>query len=208
VTRASRLAFGVVMILGAVVLVDHSIGNGHPRFGYEVHQGAQYWHAWQIIVGTWIAATLAGLAGLLIPDRGGRFRVASYVVPSVGIALMLPLTIHLLVAVAVGTDSVRAFDEWCLYSVIFAGAAHIAFAALAGARAKAIVEGREPMPVHALYAIVVAMSCVPGLLVVLPVIVTALTGIPILPLLYLMNRWAERARHEAELPVAVARIAS
>ena len=167
-TRASRLGFGMVMIVGALILVDNALGDGHPRFGhlYPPPRGQTQWHAWQLITGTWIVATMTAFVGLLIPDRGNRFRVASYVVPSMGVALM------------------------------------------AGARAKALVEGREPLSVHTLYGVTVAMSCVPGLLVVLPVIVTAMTGIPILPLLYLMDRWAVRARHEGELPVAVARIAS
>jgi hypothetical protein len=202
------LAFGVVMIVGALLLIDTSLGDGHPRFGswYPPPPGQHHWHAWQLICGTWIVATMTALVGLLIPDRDDRFRVASYVVPSIGVALLLPLTIHM--PIALGMSGVEAFDEWCLYSVIFAGAAHIAFALMAGARAKAIVEGREPLAVHTLYGVTVAMACVPGLLVVLPILIVAATGIPILPLLYLMERWGRRARFEGEMPTAVARIAS
>jgi hypothetical protein len=205
VTRASRLAFGFVLMVGTGVLVDAVVGDGHPRVNW--HEAFSFpLHAWQLICGTWLVAALAALAGKLIPDRGDRFRVASYVVPSMGVALLLPLTLHMPIALYVG--DARSFDEWCMYSVFFVGAAHLAFALMAGARAKAIVEGREPLSVHTLYGVTVAMACVPGLLVVLPVLIVAATGIPILPLLYLMERWGRHARFEGEMPTAVARIAS
>jgi hypothetical protein len=192
-------------MLGGVLVLAHDTFVGFSRTRVWMPSPGE-WHAWVAICGTWSLATLAAALGVFVRDRGDRFRVASYVVPAVGAALLLPLTIHM--PIVLYTKGVKAFDSWVMYSGIFVLIAHIAFAALVGARAKAIVEGREPMPVHSIYGITVAMSCVPGLIVFVPVVVTALTGIPLIPLLFLMERWGERARHEAGVPVAVARIAS
>jgi len=209
VTRASRLAFGLVMIAGVVLLAQNTLADAHDQPGLArwlaPPHGQHTWHAWQVIVATWLGAIIAALPCLLLRDRGDRWRVASYVVPAVGIALLLPLTIHM--PIVLKTSGAKAFDDWCIYSGIFALAAHIAFAAMVGARAKAIVEGREPMAVQTIYGVTVAMSCVPGLLVILPPMITSATGIPIVPLLFLMERWGKRARDEAALPLAVARIA-
>ena len=201
-TRASRLAFGVVMMVGAVVLVHnvlafsrdhHAVGDGHA------------WHAWQVIVGTWLAASVAALPGLLLKDRGDHLRVASYVVPAAGIALLLPLTIHM--PIALWLSDANGFDMWCVYSGIFVGVAHIAFALMVGLRARALVERREPIAVSTIYGVAIAMSCVPGLLVVLPPMITAATGTVILPLLYAMERWTQRERENAALPMATLRAA-
>lgn len=201
-TRVSRLAFGVVMMAGAVVLVHdvlafnrdhHAVGDGHA------------WHAWQVIVATWLAATVAALPGLLVKDHGDRFRVASYVVPAAGIALLLPLTIHM--PIALWLSDADGFDIWCVYSGIFVGVAHLAFAIMVGLRARALVERREPIAVSTIYGVAIAMACVPGLLVVLPPMITAATGVPILPLLYAMERWTQRERENAALPTATLRAA-
>lgn len=203
-TRASRLAFGTVMIAGFAELVRTTAARAGDGPFYDLNQvPSGEWHAWQTIVGTWIVAALAAGVGAFSPDRGSRFRVASYVLPSVGVALLLPLTLHM--PIVLYAKGVEAFDDWVLYSGFFVLLAHITFAALVGARAKAIVEGGEPMSVHSIYAITVAMSCVPGLIVFLPVVITTATGLPILPLLYLMERWANRARLEAAMPMAFAR---
>jgi hypothetical protein len=208
VTRASRLAFGLVMIGGAVVLVLNTSAFAHGERVFEASWVPErgWWHAWQVIVATWIAASVASLPGLLIRDRGDRWRTASYVVPAIGVALLLPLTIHMPIFLKV--DGAKAFDDWVEYSGIFVAAAHITFAVMVGSRARAIVEGREPVQVHTIYGVTVAMACVPGLIVVLPPLICAATGIPILPLLYLMERWGKRAREQALMPMAVARIAS
>ncbi|HUS27348.1 MAG TPA: hypothetical protein VMZ53_02535 [Kofleriaceae bacterium] len=194
-----------MMIVGIAALVRNAL-DGRDFERLLSPPSGRHWHAWQIIVGTWIAATAAGLLGMLVRDRGDRWRVVSYVVPAAAVALILPLTIHMPIVLYMGgTD---AFDGWVQYAGLFVLLAHITFAAMVGARAKAIVEGREPTPVHSIYGITVAMACVPGLIVIIPVIVTAATGVPILPLLYLMERWGARARLEGEMPMAVARIAS
>lgn len=211
VTRASRLAFGAVMIGGVLVLAKNTYAFAHDERVFDASwvPRAGYWPAWQVIVGTWLAAIVAAIPGLLVRDRGDRWRTASYVVPAVGVALMLPLTIHMPVILKMqgARGFASSFDEWVEYSGIFVLLAHVTFAAMVGARARAIVEGREPAQVHTIYGVTVAMACVPGLIVVLPPLITAATGIPILPLLYLMERWGKRAREEALMPMAVARIA-
>jgi len=206
VTRASRLAFGAVMIGGAFVLTKNTYAFAHNERVFDASwvPDRGYWHAWQVIVGTWAAAIVASVPGLLIRDRGDRFRIASYMVPAIGVALLLPLTIHMAFFVK---KEAAAFDDWVEYSGIFVALAHIAFAAMVGSRARAIVAGEDPIQVHTIYGVTVAMACVPGLIVVLPPLICAATGIPILPLLYLMERWGKRARDEALMPMAVARIA-
>lgn len=201
-TRVSRLAFGFVMIAGAIVLVRNTLAYSNDH--HAVANGTA-WHAWQVIVGTWIAAAAASVVGLLVKDRGDHLRVASYVVPAAGVALLLPLTIHM--PIALYLSDADGFDMWCVYSGIFVGVAHIAFALMVGARARALVERREPMAVGTIYGVAVAMACVPGLLVVLPPMITAATGVPIMPLLYAMERWTQRERENAALPVATLRAA-
>jgi hypothetical protein len=201
-TRASRLAFGFVMIAGAIVLVHNVLAYSHD---HQAVRDGTAWHAWQVIVGTWLAASVTALPGLLIKDRGDHLRVASYVVPAVGIALLLPLTLHM--PIALYLSDAAGFDMWCVFSGIFVGVAHVVFAITAGLRARALVEGREPIAVSTIYGVAVAMSCVPGLLVVLPPLVTAATGVPIIPLLFAMERWTKREREAAMLPTAILRAA-
>jgi hypothetical protein len=184
-----------VLIGGALVLAENALAGAH-------HSGER-WHAWQIIVAAWLLAGVAALVGMLVPDRGDRHRVASYVVPSVGAALLMPLTIHM--PFLLHSGGANEFDEWVQLSGIFVGIAHIVFAAMVGMRARAIVEGRTPVSVGTIYGVSVAMACVPGLVIFIPPVVTAVTGIPILPMLMAMERWGKRARLEAALPTAMIR---
>lgn len=151
----------------------------------------------------WVAALFVGFVGSLVPDRGDRHRVAGYVVPAVGMALMMPLTLHLLVA-RVMSNVDRGFDDWCFWSVLFVSVAHVAFAILVGLRAAAIVQGRPPISVGTIYIATVTLAGVPGVVLVIPLVITAVTGIPLLPLLYGMERWGERAT----VPTAIIKAAA
>lgn len=182
-TRIARIAFGLVLISGALYLAQNAVA---------LERGHGSMHCWRVICLAWVAALFAGFVGSVVRDRGDRHLIAGYVVPAVGMALMAPLTLHLIVA-KIMSNPVRSFDDWCFWSVVFVSVAHIVFAILVGVRAAAIVQGRPPISVGTIYIATVTLAGVPGVLLVIPLIIVAITGVPLLPLLYNMERWGERA---------------
>lgn len=196
-TRIARIGFGLVLISGALFLAQNAVRL--ERAG----GGDGLLHCRRIILLAWVAALFVGFVGSLVRDRGDRHRAAGYVVPAVGMALMLPLTLHLGVAMLMGYTA-RGFDDWCFWSVVFVSVAHVVFAILVGLRAAAIVQGRPPISVGTIYIATVTLACVPGVLLVIPLIITAVTGVPLLPLLYGMERWGERAT----VPTAILKAAA
>src|SRR4029079_6597395 len=106
-----------------------------------------------------------------------RHIVAGYTMPAMGVALMMPITLHLLFALVLD-GAIAGFDAWCLYSVIFVGVAHVAFAVMVGRRAAAIVRVQEPMKVDSIYIATVALAGIPGVVLVLPMLLVAITGVP------------------------------
>jgi hypothetical protein len=193
-TRIARIGFGLVLISGALFLAQNAVALERHRVGM---------HSWRVICLAGVAAVCVGFIGSLVPDRGDRHRVAGYVLPAVGMALMMPLSIHLLFACLMESTG-RGFDDWCFWSVVFVSVAHVVFAILVGLRAAAIVEGRAPISVGNIYIATVTLAGVPGVLLVIPLIVTALTGVFLLPLLYGMERWGERAT----VPTAILKVAT
>lgn len=191
-TRIARIAAGLILLSGAIMLALNAIA---------ISRGQSDTASWKVICFSWAGAAAAAVVGSVIRDRGDRHRVAGYVVPAIGVALITPLTLHLIVARLFGFDD---FDAWVQWSVIFVSVAHVAFAIMVGMRAAAIVRGREPVKVGTIYLATVALAGVPGVILVLPMIVTALTGIVIVPFLHAMDRWGERET----LPVAVLRNAA
>lgn len=193
-TRIARIGFGLVLISGALFLAQNAV---------RLERGTASMHCWRVIVLAWVAAIFVGFVGSIVPDRSDRHRVAGYVMPAVGIALVAPLTLHLLVAKLMD-NAERGFDDWCFWSVVFVSVAHVAFAILVGLRAAAIVQGRPPISVGTIYIATVTLAGVPGVLLVIPLVITAITGIPLLPLLYGMERWGERAT----MPTAIVKAAA
>lgn len=193
-TRIARIGFGLVLIMGALYLAQNAV---------RIERGTAAMHCWRVICLAWVAALFIGFVGSVVPDRGDRHRVAGYVMPAVGMALMMPLTLHLLVGCLLENTG-RGFDDWCFWSVVFVSVAHVVFAILVGLRAAAIVQGRPPISVGTIYIATVTLAGVPGVLLVLPLVITALTGIPLLPLLYGMERWGERAA----VPTAIVKAAA
>ena len=191
-TRIARIAAGLVLISGAFFLARNSIA---------ISRGESTLACWKAICATWGAAAIVVLLGSVIRDRGDRHRVAGYVVPAAGVALMAPLTLHL---IAWRIFSIDGFDAWVMWSVIFVGVAHIAFAIMVGMRAAAIVRGKEPIRVGTIYLATVALAGVPGVILVLPMVITAVTGVFLVPALHAMERWGERET----LPVATLRAAA
>ena len=191
--RAGRVAFGWTLIAGAAVLVWSVLRDtGHGWFGFhEVHAAA-------IIGITWLAAFVAG--GVAYLTYSGEVTLTtSLVVPACGMALLTPLTIHLLFCLLVKRDT-SGFDEWTGLSLIATGIAHIVFAAMAMTRAYQLARGERAIPIVAIYLTCVGCGAVPF---VIPMMYVAITGLPILPLLGYMERIAARERGMPELPRAV-----
>lgn len=190
-TRTSWILAGLVLIAGAIMLALNT-------YAYAFGDSAR--PASHVIGWTWSAAAAAFVLGCVIRDRDDRDSVAAAVLPSVGIALVLPLTIHLVIATLLYPT--RSFDEWVQYSLLLVSVAHLVFAVLVGLRAAAIAQQRPPISVGTIYYATVCTAGVPGLVLVLPLVLVALTGLPILPLLHGMKRWCAPRHH---LPFAIAR---
>lgn len=126
--RAGRIAFGLVLLVGVASLAaaawSGSVGSHSPAC----------WGAARLVGLTWLAAILAGAVVRAIAARL-RWRPAaealfaeSVMVPTAGIALLLPITLHLPVVVVVA--SAGTFDFWVAASLWITGAAHVVFAGL------------------------------------------------------------------------------
>ncbi len=190
--------FGAVLIAGAVVLVDRLLAPENP-------------HAGIALLGTWTIAILAGLAAMAAirgePASGDteRIFVASFVVPTIGVALLLPLTLHLpIVALGWGVD---AFDDWAALSLMITGPAHVVFAWLAATRAKQLARGELAITPTKIFAITIAASAIPfAVLYMIPPILVGVTGLPILVLLDRMERLVAR-ESSVHVPTAIAHFA-
>lgn len=208
--RIARIAFGTVLLIGAVALVIAlALQPGLCSYARDPPSPS----AAQVIGYTWLAAAVAAAvahaiaAALRLRLGGDALFLPSLIAPVAGAALLLPLTLHLLVALATGTT--REFDWWASISLLITGPAHIAFLVLSVQRIHALAAGRLAGTPWRIFGITVAVSCVPFVVMVVPPVLVALTGVPILPLLHRMERVVARERAEiaalpAELPRAVA----
>jgi len=199
VRRKSRIAFGAVLIAGTITLVTSALGHRND--------------ATLIVIVTWALAIAAGWAVRLFasegPDRD-RLGVAGLAVPIAGIALIGPLTLHMPFALLLGSGT-RTFDDWVIVSAGITGPAHLAFAAMSMQRASRLARGKPAWRPGSIYAITLIVSCVPFIvLFAIPPILVALTGLPFLPILSVMESIAARERDELaqashDLPFAIAR---
>lgn len=183
--RAGRAAFGVVLIIGACVMVSRSIGRGPT-------------HSLEILGATWALALVAYAAGRVIGRYGSlayaqRFAHAGLVLPSIGLALVLPITLH--VPFVLLLDAVTGLDSWVELSLRLTWPTHLALALLMAVRAVALVDGREPVGAWNIYAICVVVSCVPWVILFgLPPLLVAVTGLPMVGLMEALESIAERER--------------
>jgi len=199
VRRKSRIAFGAVLIAGAITLVVST----------QQQQGG----AALIVVATWCVALAAGLVPRVFaaqgPDRD-RLGVAGLAVPIIGIALIGPITLHLPFALLADPG---AFDSWVATSTWITGPAHLAFALSGAIRATQLARARPAWSPRSVYLITVIVSCVPFVLMLaIPPILVAVTGLPFLPILRAMEPLAARERDElalapGDLPFAIVRSA-
>lgn len=202
--QAARVTFGGVLLVGAVLVVERT--RFHGLMGHSDHSHLASLFGW-----TWLAALAAGAIAYAVasylPPAGRRERLLhlSFVVPAAGLALMLPLSIHLLYSLAINRDA-GGFDEWVGLSIVLVGFAHVVFAATAILRASQLARGKPAIPIGAVYFATVAAGSIP--FPVVPSIFIALTGLPILPLLWAMQPLAARERATADpLPRAIVRSA-
>jgi hypothetical protein len=186
--RVGRIAFGVVLLAGAAILVQRLASLDEPQ-------------SRRVILTTWAVAFAAyAIAGRLgsrrVLDHAGELAVPALVVPSVGAALLLPLTLHMPFAMLVAPGA-GAFDDWAVISAVITGPTHLVFAALAGERARQLAASdpaQSPLSPLKIYGICVAVSCLPFALLVIPPFLVMMTGLPMLGGLALMDWLAARDR--------------
>jgi hypothetical protein len=210
--RAGRIAFGTVLILGMAAEVYGAV-RGPGAWAWVsrsfAHDEVHGWtHSGPLLALTWLVALVAyavvrlAVRAAAPPPRDDALLRESLVVPAVGIALALPLTIHGLFFLLVGGD----FGEWVAASVALVGLAHLVFALTFGMHAAQLARGEPRMTIRRVFWWSVCASLVPGALFLLPEILTAITGLFVLPVLHMFDALARRDRDA--LPVLpVARIA-
>ncbi|HET7500243.1 MAG TPA: hypothetical protein VFK02_04545 [Kofleriaceae bacterium] len=196
--RIARITFGSVLLVGAACLLAATCS---PAFQHRSMLGVPRLDATAILVLTWVVAALASLVAWLIalrlPFSGdpNTLFAESLMVPAAGIALLLPLTLHL--PVVVGLADREAFDIWVMVSVWITGLAHLVFATMSALRGYQLVAGKPAWSPRKIYVATVLTSCLPFLvLYAIPPALVALTGLPFIPLLRAMDRLVTRERQE------------
>lgn len=193
--QVGRIAMGLVWIGGAATLAARQLDDGRDMRSL---------FAW-----TWGLALAALIGGrvlaphLPVPALRARRLRASLVVPAIGGALIIPLTLHLLAWPLLGYTAAE-FDRWVAMSCVLAAAPHAALATLAAVRAADLAAGRPPVRVWVIFAAATAAANVPFPIV--PAVIVAITGIPIVPMLVWLERiaWRERQLVAEPVPAAVA----
>lgn len=140
---------------------------------------------------------------------------ASIALPLIAKALLIPLTLHFLVAVLVSQGEIRLsdFDEWINISALLVGHSHLVLAFLCWRFAKKLSTSDNDVfavfPVRndwgRAFGITVATSAVPGLvLFAVPVIVVILTGLAFIPFMFhTIKRQIMRERATLDLEINV-----
>jgi hypothetical protein len=143
-----------------------------------------------------IAAIDASHPLVEVARRLASVELWSTALPLAAISLLAPLTLHF--GFASMTSSITDFGKWIRISLVIVGHAHLALLALsilfARRMAKSDFQALAAMSIHREWAkvwgLTIAVSAVPGaLLLGVPPVLTALTGIAFIPLMFvLMHR--------------------
>lgn len=184
--RFVRVVFGLAVLTGLANLV---VGACTDQRGFS--RGILVMWPW-VALATAIAACVAPL--VVRGVRGDAWATSSTVLPVTGLALSLPLTLHAVVFCGMH-ESWTSFDDWCGASLIAAGFAHLVFAALLCVRTLSLARsGRSPVSVYELFTFTTLAAAVPG--VIFGMGITAVTGLPILPVIWGVG-WLARREHAA-----------
>ncbi|HEY4244177.1 MAG TPA: hypothetical protein VGM88_30400 [Kofleriaceae bacterium] len=195
-----RIALGAVLLAGGLAMFANSIDR---------ELGASPYPSWLIIVSAWLAALLANQV-VRLTVRGGenaspRLLAWSFVLPGVGFASIAPMTVQLL-PVLLLTDE-RSLETWIAMSILCVGVAHVCFAGMLAVRGRAIALGKPAQTVFGVYWTVVLVSAIPGVaLLGLPPLLTAITGLFLVPVLKWGDRLAQAEREAMALEPPAARI--
>ena len=211
--RAGRIAFGLVLTGGMIVLAWWSLaGQAPPLVGtWRPHTGpppaGEILEVIWLVAGTSYAIVRLGMRRAALAPRGDALLRASLVAPAVGLGLALPLSLHGLAFALPGAGLGPGFDTWADTSVRAVGLAHLVFAATFARRAAQLARSGAPtMSVGGIYLWAVLASAIPWGMFLLPEALTAVTGVFVLPVLFAFDRLAARERDAlAQLPTARAR---
>ena len=199
--RIGRITFGGVLLVGVVHLIvaacsgelgHESLQAGHAGSGLD---------AARTIERTWLIAVLAGVVAWRVAARlpftphPERLFAESLMVPAAGIALLLPITLHMPVILVIRDSA--AFDVWVVASMWITGLAHAVFAIGSMLRGKQLIAGEPACSPRKIYIATVVTSCVPfAVLYAIPPVIVALTALPFVPLLRAMEWIVIRERRE------------
>lgn len=175
--RYGRIAFGLVLIVGmlgmAVVnVVAHFAGDELFDDGYCA----------VILVATWLFAVIAMTVSRAIARHDVRRRVtrswpslgASLATPGAGLALALPLTVHM--PIAVSLRGLGGFDRWVHLSLMTAGFAHLVGASLVAYRGFLLARGETRPSLATVLQITTGAAMVPFGIFMFPVALVYVTG--------------------------------
>lgn len=191
-----RIAFGVTALAGLLVFVW--------RLLYEPRADAA-----KTLLAVWAVALFASQLAAQLSRAFARRRdlarvfSASWVLPALGMALLLPLTIHLPFAVAIG-GGLRGFDDWARMSLVIAGPAHVVFAIMVARRASQLARGLPAVTPRRIYiGTLIAASLPWAILFLLPPLIVGITGFPLLAGVERMATMIDRERERVDLPHAI-----
>jgi hypothetical protein len=198
--RAGRIAFGAVLILGMAAQVYGALAASLAVGTVEglTHSGLLLAATWGLALVAYAAVRL-GVSVAAPAPHGDAYLRKSLVVPAVGVALALPLSIHGVGFLVVGGD----FGSWVAVSLFVTGLAHLVFALTFGMRAAQLARGEARMTIRRIFLWSTCASILPIGFFVIPVILTAVTGLFVLPALHAFDTIALRERDALPiLPIA------
>lgn len=219
--RAGRVAFGAVLVAGAVAMTatardpsdDVAARVLLATTPIALLLGAVTRRAC-LMLGPWLSARerafgggpTAPVAGLASPSEAstlrrsaGRLEAPSYSLPLVGLALVAPLTLHSPFFFLAPDDGLRDLSQWVRLSLVLTGLAHVTLALLSHRFAMRLRRGRvrsSEREAFAALAITTVAGCLPGVIFAgIPPALVAITGLAFVPASFVvMERACRRER--------------
>lgn len=213
--RVSRIAFGLALTSGALYLWLGAAGHPFNLWGRRCCTDSTSLDGRTTVITTWIVAfTLAVIVRFVARIVTSRLRISgdpqrllaeSLILPAVGIALLLPISLHMLMFLRSATS--YGFDDWVSISLRITGPAHLVFALSSALRGHQLAAGKPAWSPRSIYLLTVFTSCIPfAMLFGIPPVLVAITALPILPLLGAMATIVTRERDAlAEAPESLPR---